>query len=512
MTRGRVLVGAAIATAVAAGAVTLASGQQVATYSGLGSQRLPFILSVAGDGRTLSLDVTWRASCGDVVRTIRRAATTIAANGELAWTGTHVNPGDDGDEDRQRLRLTGRVESDGTLTGVWVGERDAYNGEGRSVDRTCATGDVAFRVAPGAGTTQPVPRRDLTGHLVVALEEVPDHVAAGDGKVWVRSHGPRLDGAGAAPQTLTAFDASTAGASAPIRLGDVSDDQQLVAGEGAAWLLTRFSPVGLLRIDARTQRVTRTPRLGRNTPVGIAAGAGGVWVLTLDRVLRLDPRSGRIARSIRLRPDRRAVPYRRCTHPTDPELISVHGDDVWITTRTFLRCRLHASPRAFALARKGPFYSLVRIDPRANRIAKAVTLSREYMAIAAGASGVWGVGCATVPQPGRLACPRLAVHRFDLRSGRPAVAVALPVAASGLAGFEVISGLGVSSVAIWVVQQTASTPGDPEPPGVLRRIDIATRKIADVRALPRLPADLTAGDDGVWALDGEDRTLIRVEP
>lgn len=116
-----------IVIVVVGGGVAFAVSRSPAVvYSGLSAQRLAFSLEVASDGKTLSLDIKWTASCGRVVRTIRAAVTTIDANGEFAWSGTHVNDRlGDGDEDRQRLRLVGRREGDGTLTGLWRGERDA---------------------------------------------------------------------------------------------------------------------------------------------------------------------------------------------------------------------------------------------------------------------------------------------------------------------------------------------------------------------------------------------------
>jgi hypothetical protein len=218
--------------------------------------------------------------------------------------------------------------------------------------------------------------------------------------------------------------------------------------------------------------------------------------------------------------DRRVRSARRCNRLVLARLIAVHGKDVEVMTSTFLHCRSHAAPRSFALARRSPFYSLVRIDPRTNRVVRAVPLSRQYTALAAGRSGVWGVACLKQPSPPLFVCRRPSVHRIERRSGRPALAVALPSPAGQPPLIEALAtGLVVGASAVWVVQPddpSEPSPGplyrQPEPPGVLRRIDISTRRVSTVRTVPHLPADLAGDEHGTWILDGFDRTLIRVQP
>lgn len=509
-----------LVVAVVGGAAAIAGSQSPAVvYSGLSAQRLAFSLTAAAGDETLSLDVLWMASCGRVVRTSRAAVTTIADNGEFAWSGTHVNELDDGDEDRQRLSLVGRREGDGTLTGVWRGERDAYNGQGQRVDRTCSSGDVAFRVSRDGSTRQPAPQLDGAGHLVVGLAEEPDLVAVGGGRTWVRgrtaSGGPSLR-----PATIvTAVDQQT-GLATPTQLDDVGDATvDLAAGEGAAWLLRRDrADTRLLRIDAGTRRVVRGPRLLARgddaSPTGLAVAGGGVWVLLVDgRVLRADAGDGGVVRSISVPVDRRMPAQRRCRRGRYAPLMASHRHAIWVMSRTLMSCRSHASPRAFALARKGPFFSLTRIDARTNRVTRTVALTREYSSLAAGPSGVWAIGCLKPAETYR--CRRAAVQRIDLRSGKPAAVVALPPAHSSLRTAQLIGPIGVGRGAVWVVQ-----PADPgssrgyfdEPPGVLQRIDVADPRPKTVRAIARLPTDLTVDERGAWVLDGVDRALIRIQP
>jgi hypothetical protein len=308
MTGGRWWAVAVIAVAVVCGGAALAGSQWPAAYTGLSSQRLPFMLTVGSDGRTLSLDVSWVASCGRVVRTIRRAVTAIAADGEFAWVGTYVDDAlGDGDEDRQRLRLVGRQEVDGTLSGVWHGDRDHYNGQAYAVDRTCSSGDVTFRLSRGGSTSQPAAQRDGSGHLVIPLQDEPDLVAVGAGRTWVGGQAARVSSDRAPATRVTAIDPRSGRAVTPPRGGDVGYAVKLAAGEGAAWLLRTDPPVRLLRIDARKQRAVRGPRLlspswAGGLAAGLTVGAGAVWVIRGDRVLRADLGDGRLVRSIRVPP------------------------------------------------------------------------------------------------------------------------------------------------------------------------------------------------------------------
>lgn len=147
-------------------------------------------------------------ACGGLVRTVRPAATTIDSDGRFAWTGTHVTALDDGDEDRHRLSLAGRRESGGTLAGTWRGERDAYNGQGRSIDWTCSSGDVAFAVRAGAIAMQPAPRRDGTGAIVTALEDEPMLAACGSWRATASCAPIRATGASYAPSASPRTNAS----------------------------------------------------------------------------------------------------------------------------------------------------------------------------------------------------------------------------------------------------------------------------------------------------------------
>ncbi len=516
-----------VAVAAAGGCAALASGQSPGVaYGGLSSQRLPFTLTL--DGQALSLDITWMTTCGGLVRTVRPAATTIGPDGAFAWTGTFVNAYDDADEDRQRLALTGHRDPDGALSGVWHADRDSYNGEARAIDGTCSSGDVAFRATPAGSTSQPGPQRDGAGQLVTPLEGSPARVAAGAGKTWVLGQAATVGSTEFAP-TLTAVDQQTGVAETPMRV----DGYGLAAGAGAVYLLSS-SPstqpsygrprVRLVRVDASSRAVTRGPFLPASlSPSGYepapAVAAGGVWLLSDDRVVHLDPGTGRLVRAIRVPADRRFRSARRCSRFVHASPIALDGDSVRVVVTTALHCRSHASPRSFALARTGPVYSLASIDARTSRVTRVVSLTRQYTLLAAGAGGVWGIACLQRPVGALLRCRRPALHRIDLRTGRPAVVVALPAPALDTPVLELlVREMTVGAGAVWVLQPAGkptaipSSPRDEVEAGVLRRVDIATRAVSTVRAVARLPAGLVSDEHGTWLLDDFAREIVRVTP
>ena len=374
MARGRWLA-VIVVVAAAGGCAALASGQTTGvTYGGLSAQRLPFTLSV--DGQTLSLDLTWTTACGGLVRTVRPAATTIGADGAFAWTGTFVNEYDDADEDRQRLALTGHRDADGALSGVWHAERDFYNGEARAIDSTCSSGDVAFRVTAGGSTSPPGPQRDASGQLVTPLEGSPSLAATGAGKTWVLAQAATVSSTEAAA-TLTAVDQRTGVAEAPMRVAGFG----LAAGAGAVWLLSASSApstrsdggrrLRLVRVDAATRAITRGPLLPSALSPGfeydITVGAGGIWLHNDDRVVRLDPRDGRLVRAIRVPADRRFASARRCSRYVHASPIAIDGENVRVVTKTVLgaaRTRRRDPSRSRARVRCTRWYASARARTR----------------------------------------------------------------------------------------------------------------------------------------------------
>jgi hypothetical protein len=503
----------AAAIVVAIGAVGLqAFGDTPADngeYVGLSVQRLPFALTLDGDPQTLSLDASWWASCTGVMRTIRPNAVTVGSDGAFSWHGddTDVIEGGDGDEIRQSYRLQGRRNDDGTLSGVWHADSGYYNGEARAFDTQCNSGDVAFTVGQGASTEQPPPNADASGRLVVSLEPTPSAVAYGAGSTWLLDEGTpaRTTSASPAHPTLRRIDPRTGAVGAGVALQAVSEpgSRYLTAGEGAAWVLANPLRRRVTRIDARTGDVALTPTarspaaspdaLGINA---IAAGSGGLWLTDLNdvRLLRLDGRSGRLTRSIRL-----AGPHRRGCEmdPAVPEQLATGGGDVWVTASIAMTCR--TSKRSLAYERV-----LLRVDARTNRVTHRFSLDHGVSAvpsfdtpIAAGGGGLFGVACGKRVLSGREAlCGQGRLQRLDLRGG-PSTIAALPTGT--------ITGLAATNDAVWVSEQLDGGPG-----GVLLRIDRTSKRRATILRTTGKPSNLAVGTGALWVADSGARQLLRV--
>lgn len=492
MSRVRVLaaivfvVAAAMASLLVSGLVSGQEGSGSVAYRGLSAQRLPVVLQVAKDRKSLTLDVKWATRCGDdiyyggVMRTVRRQRVSIARDGAFAWKGVHVVMADTYD-DRLPARLSGHVGSDGTISGSWrVGPANARSSACRSVDTT-------FRVRRRGSLRPPAPRADRSGNLVVALDGRPMEVAVGAGRTWVLgdSRTGRLG--------VTEIDPRTGRAGARTRV----PEGNLAAGEGAVWQATvlnrrrRDGGVGsvsgerrrvrVARIDPRTRRVRLVPRRLRNAEAAgnadLAVGAGGVWLLNGEFVERVAPRTGRIEGAVRLPTEPRVRTRPECHDETDAELIAIGRGAVWVASRTSYVC----GPGMWT-------YRLSRIDPPTNRVTLSVPLHRRYVALAVGRGGVWAA---------TYGDRRPALHRIGLRDGRPAAGIRLP------AGH--VSGIGIGRSGIWVGQ------GD-QLGGALRRVDPARRRVSTVRRLEGGPSNVVVDEAGAWVVDTGARALIRAWP
>jgi serine/threonine-protein kinase len=138
----------------------------------------------------------------------------------------------------------------------------------------------------------------------------------------------------------------------------------LAVGEAALWLAGDPFEHVVWRIDPRSERVAKTIRLPF-IPKALAAGDGAVWVTSLlgDTVSRIDPRTDRIVATI---------PVGR-----GPDAIAVGRRAVWVSSAID--------------------DSLLRIDPATNRVVARIRLEGSPRAVAEGAGGVWVTVSKPVP-------------------------------------------------------------------------------------------------------------------
>jgi YVTN family beta-propeller protein len=142
-----------------------------------------------------------------------------------------------------------------------------------------------------SGGSDTIHRIDLRSRRLVSsvpVGTVPAFVSFGYGSAWVANY--RGDSVSVVrPGSEQAETIQVAGG--PLGIA---------AGAGGIWVVA-FWPKELVRIDPETRRVLRRIRVGAG-PLAVAVGAGAVWVTNRDdrTVSRIDPRTNRVSRTIRL--------------------------------------------------------------------------------------------------------------------------------------------------------------------------------------------------------------------
>ncbi len=146
------------------------------------------------------------------------------------------------------------------------------------------------------------------------------------------------------------------------------DPLAVAVGAGAVWVAAKSATAEVvLEIDPRTGKIVRTVELGGADIASIAIGNSGVWVLQGDRISRLDPGTGKITR-------RASLPALRVAQ------VAVGEGAVWIT-----------------MQRSNGGNALVRLDPRTLRKTRTIMMPRGHNSatltrVAVGRGAVWWDG------------------------------------------------------------------------------------------------------------------------
>ena len=282
------------------------------------TNRVVSAVRVGGEPESIAAtdDAMWVANFGD--RTVARvdlATREVQAVGG-APVAQHVVSGLNGDVwlssfeapfvtlvARRGRILGGRYE----LAGAPLRVRLPGSAEGLAVG-----GGYLWVTSPAdSGGRDSVFRIDLrTRRLVssVAVGTLPAFVSFGYGSAWVSNY--RGDSVSVVrPGSERAETISVPGG--PLGIA---------AGAGAIWVVAFWSKE-LVRIDPETRRVLRRIPIGAG-PNAVAVGAGAVWVTNRDdrSISRVDPSTNRVVRTIRLAAAPHGVHF-------------AHGR-VWTTTRT----------------------------------------------------------------------------------------------------------------------------------------------------------------------------------
>jgi ABC-type branched-subunit amino acid transport system substrate-binding protein/DNA-binding beta-propeller fold protein YncE/predicted Ser/Thr protein kinase len=258
--------------------------------------------------------------------------------------------------------------------------------------------DTVSRIDP---ETKAVTGRFRTRH-------VPTDIAAGAGALWLGNGGgeggnytvsiSRIDPrTGAVTNTVKLPDRTGTGATATFNWGR----PDIVVAAGAVWALNPDHTVS--RIDPGTGRLVATIDVEAGS---IAAGDEGVWVAEGPAVTRIDPRSNRVGRTIRLAAE-------------DASGIAVGAGKLWVTAqRDGVVWQIEPGPhpvtRSIAVGTGAEYVAfgagavwtgnyidgtVSRIDPRTNEVSHVPVGA--VQALAAGAGGAW-VSTAGRPRAGTL--------------------------------------------------------------------------------------------------------------
>jgi hypothetical protein len=312
------------------------------------------------------------------------------------------------------------------------------------------------RPVPGDGSRRRRRRRGLAA--VLALLLVAGLAVTG----WLAAERPRTGGAPAAPATTAPPGAVPTRPSpivATVPTGGFSS--AMATGAGALWVVGSDE---VLRIDPATDRVVaRIPvRATGSGPAAVAVGAGAVWVPVAvpGTLLGIDPDHDKVTTRVSL-----GEPLQGAMS------VAATRDAVWVA------CCGEA-----AAGGSTPGGRLLRVDPARKRVVADIALPAAPVAVAADSSAAW------------VATAGGQVLMVSPKRNR----VAATIEAGGPLGFS--QTIAVGSGGVWLAD-----PFDEE----VVRIDPKTR-----RMMARIPAGAVTGlavtGDAVWALSS--LGLVRVDP
>jgi streptogramin lyase len=221
------------------------------------------------------------------------------------------------------------------------------------------------------------------------------------------------------------------------------------AAFGAVWVANDRAGT-IARIDPRTNRVTRRVRL-RPGVFSLTPGFGALWVVNYDRgtLMRVEPRSGR-KRSVRVG----ATPF---------DVLAAYGR-IWVT--------------AWEAG------TLVEVEPRSLRVLRRTKVGPRPTGLRAAAGGVWVGFGRSATAVARVDPATRAIERVEL-------------------GVRAPSWFAAGTRDLWI-QATNN---------VIVRLDPSTRQVVAKLSFGRtLAQGALAGDGTLWIPDKEQSVVFRVDP
>lgn len=268
-----------------------------------------------------------------------------------------------------------------------------------------------------------------------------------------------------------------------LRLGGTP--LQLLAGRGSLWVLTcdrgcageaRHSIGRMIRIDPRTARVAGSARIPR--PATLAIGAGGVYATDFEHgtIRRVDLHTLQVVGALKLK-----LPFRFSARDNAflPEAVAVGRDSVWVV-----------SDRG----------ALVRADLRLHRAVASLRIPPDAFGdsvggVAADTGGVW------------LAESLAGVYRVDQQTNRISAKIRVPLPTGQFDAVQVfplagqVLALGVKTSGGTLTQRN-----------VLARIDANHKRVEGITSLPSGRLVATTGAGSLWVARFGGSTVERVDP
>jgi streptogramin lyase len=293
----------------------------------------------------------------------------------------------------------------------------------------------------------------------------------------------------------------------PVRVGGTP--VAVAVGEGGVWVVDNARS-RVVELDPRSARPARGPIAVGAGPEAVAVGEGSVWVASgNDTVSRIDPESGKAT-----------VAPRKIA---DPAGIAAGEGSVWVTSRadgSVIRLdprTLHPTGDPIPVGRQpadiavgeGSVWvadagdgTVTRIDAATGEAGEPIRVAKhQVLGLSVGEGGVW-----VAKSDDRLA-QKIGVVRIDPATSRPddastEVPAAIPVRlATGYGG-------------VWVTLAGGVRPPDLTPRA--GRVALVDPESGDEAGAPlrvgNRPSGIAVGEGFVWVADAGDGTVTRIDP
>jgi len=324
----------------------------------------------------------------------------------------------------------------------------------KALERAILTHDPALDLDLPPPPTQPQRRRRrvLLGLTVVAVAAV----AIAVGVVLTRG-GTFEPLSRVAPNSIAIVDPDRNALVDEIRFD--TRPAAVAVANGALWVAMQDDET-LLRIDPHTHRISRTIGLGA-TPIAVAAGGANVWVICGQsretRILvQVDAGSATVIRKVALNP------Y------VMPNGFAADADAAWVANLRYTATRVDAATGSA---------QQIGSDPS--------------IALAVGEGAVWTVSPLVNGRGGG------AISRIDPRTRT--ITSRWPPPSLGLANYA--KGLAATRDGVWVISESASS---------IWKLDTAQYRVTTVLRI-HSPTALAVGEDAIWTAN-DDSTVSRIDP